>query len=347
MRSSRSPSASSFPGSRRPAIRRAITIAVAALAALLVVVSVALAGGGQKVTLTLDWTPNPDHVGFYDAQQTGLFARAGLDVSIRAPSDPTAPLKLVGVGRSDLAVSYEQELFFAAAKNLPVVAVAAVVPQPLNSFMAIEPGLTSLRDLRGKTVGITGVPSDYAALDTALQSVGLTRKDVKVVSVGYNLLPSLLAHRVDVVLGVYRNVEGIQLQLRDLHPTIIPVDRAGVPTYDELVLVASKTRLHDDPTYRSEVKRFVRAFLAGTADARAHPRRALVILSKVTASGAKFLARATPATLRLLAGPRGTGCLSVRAWQRFAAWMHARGLLKHPIPASAVVDASFLPSRCR
>ncbi len=197
--------------------------AVVALAALMACVPAAFAGG-QKVTLTLDWTPNPDHVGFYDARDTGLFARAGLDVAIRAPSDPTAPLKLVGVGRSDFAVSYEQELFFAAAKKLPVVAVAAVVPQPLNSFMAIKPGIRSLRDLKGRTIGITGVPSDYATLDTALRSVGLTRKDVKIVTVGYNLLPSLLAHRVDVVLGVYRNVEGIQLQLRGLHPTIIPVD---------------------------------------------------------------------------------------------------------------------------
>jgi len=322
------------------------TIVVAALAALVALVPAALAGS-QKMTLTLDWTPNPDHVGFYDARDTGLFARAGLDVAIHSPSDPTAPLKLVGVGRSDLAVSYEQELFFAAAKKLPVVAVAAVVPHPLNSFMAIEPQVTSLRNLKGRTIGITGVPSDYATLDTALHGVGLTRKDVKVVTVGYNLLPALLAHRVDVVLGVYRNVEGIQLQLRGLHPTVIPVDRAGVPTYDELVLVANKNRLRDDPAYRSEVKRFVGAFLAGTDDARRHPARALAILKKVTASDPRFLARATPATLRLLTGPKGVGCLSLPAWQRFGDWMRARQLLKRPIPAASVVDVSLLPSRCR
>src|SRR3954447_4760261 len=242
---------------------------VALVAALVVLVSCAFAGEAQKLTLTLDWTPNPDHVGIYDAQSSGLFARAGLDVAIRSPSDPTAPLKLVGIGKSDLAVSYEQELFFAAAKKLPIVAVAAVVPQPLNSFMAIEPTLRSLHDLKGKTIGVSGVPSDYATLDTALSSVGLTRSQVKIVAVGYDLLPALLAHRVDAVLGVYRNVEGIQLQLRGLHPTIIPVDRAGVPSYDELVLVANKTRLLDDQLYRSEVKRFVGVFLAGTADARA------------------------------------------------------------------------------
>jgi putative hydroxymethylpyrimidine transport system substrate-binding protein len=322
-------------------------IVVAALAALVALVPGAVAGGPQKVTLTLDWTPNPDHVGIFDARDTGLFARAGLEVAVRAPSDPTAPLKLVGVGRSDLAVSYEQELFFAAAKKLPVAAVAAVVPQPLNSFMAIDPHVKSLRDLKGRTIGITGVPSDYATLDTALRSAGLTRKDVKIVTVGYNLLPALLARRVDVVLGVYRNVEGIQLQLRGLHPTIIPVDRAGVPTYDELVLVANKTRLHNDPTYHSEVRRFVAAFLAGTADARNHPARALAILEKVTASDRRFLARATPATLRLLTGPDGTGCIRVAAWQRFGDWMRAQRLLKAPIPAVSVVDVSLLPSRCR
>lgn len=322
-------------------------IAVAALATLSAVVPVALAGGQQKMTLTLDWTPNPDHVGIFDARDTGLFARAGLDVAVRSPSDPTAPLKLVGVGRSDLAVSYEQELFFAAAKKLPVVAVAAVVPQPLNSFMAIDLQVKSVRALKGRTIGIAGVPSDYATLDTALRSAGLTRKDVKVVTVGYNLLPALLAHRVDAVLGVYRNVEGIQLQLRGLHPTIIPVDRAGVPSYDELVLVANRNRLQSDATYRATVKRFVAAFLAGTADARGHPARALAILRRVTASSPKFLARATPATLHLLAGPHGVGCLSVAAWQRFGDWMTSRSLLKSRIPASSVVDASFLPRRCR
>ncbi len=315
---------------------------IAALLASALLVPLALAGGGaQQVSLMLDWTPNPDHVGFYDALQTGLFTRSGLDVTIRSPSDSTAQLKLVAAGRADLAVSYEQELFFAAAKKLPVIAVAAVVPRPLNSFMSIEPKVKTLRDLWGKTIGVTGVPSDYATL----KSAGLAGK-VKVVAVGYSLLLALLSHRVDAVLGVYPNVEGVDLQLRGLHPTIVPVDRAGVPSYDELVLVASRSRL-TDPTYRSEVQRFVSAFLAGTADARSHPARALSILKQVTASPADFLARATPLTLGLLSGPRGVGCLGVAAWQRFGDWMRARGLLTQRVAASSVVTARFLPARCR
>jgi putative hydroxymethylpyrimidine transport system substrate-binding protein len=317
------------------------------LAAAGALAATAAAAPARHVSLLLDWTPNPDHVGLFDARDTGRFARAGLDVSITSPSDPTSALKLVALGRADLAVSYEQEVFLAGEKRLPVQAVAAVVPRPLNSLMAIEPGIRHVADLKGKTIGITGVPADDAALDTALASAGLSRSDVKVVHVGYSLLPALLAHRVDAVLGVYRNVEGVELQQRGLHPTIIPLDRAGIPTYDELVLVASRTRLGDDAGYASAVRRTVSAFLAGTADARAHPARALAILEKDTASPKRFLARATPATLALLSGPGGVGCLRSADWSRFGAWMRGRGLLSARVPAARVMTTRFLPARCR
>ena len=321
---------------------------LAAVAALVAVLAAPASGAGTRhVSLLLDWTPNPDHVGLYYAQAHGMFARQGLDVAIHAPSDPSTPLKLVAAGKVDFAVSYEQELFFAGAKKLPVVAVAAVVPRPLNSIMAVEPAIRSLADLKGKKVGITGVPADYAALDTALHGAHLTRKDVTTVTVGYNLLPALLAHRVDAVIGVYRNVEGVELQQRGLHPTVIPLDRAGVPSYDELVLAASSARLRDDPAYAAAARRFVRAFLLGTTAARRDPSGSLAVLKKVTASGDAFLARATPLTLGLLSGPGGVGCLHAADWARFGAWMKARGLLKAAVPAAGVMTAELLPGRCR
>ena len=297
-------------------------------------------GGGvmQHATLTLDWTPNPDHVGFYYARDEGIFRKAGLDVAIHAPSDPAAPLKLVAAGRSDLAVSYEQEVFFAAAKKLPVVAVASVIGQPLNSFMSIEPSVRSLADLEGRSVGITGVPADYAALATA----GLEH-DVKVVNVGYSLLPALLSHKVDAVLGVYRNVEGIDLTQRGYKPTVIPLDRAGVPTYDELVLVANADRLRSNKAYADAVGKFVDAFLQGSAAAQEHRDRSLEILGKATAAKRSFLAASTPATLALL----GNGCLSKPAWARFGAWMHEHGLLEKPVPAADVMTTRFLGPHCQ
>jgi len=321
-------------------------LALAAVAAACAIPS-ASAAGLTKVTLLLDWTPNPDHVGFFYAQDEGLFAKRGLDVSIQTPSDPTTALKLVAAGKVEFAVTYEQELYFAAANKLPVVAVAAVVPRPLNSIMAIDSSIKTVRDLKGKTIGVTGVPSDDASLDTALARAGLTRADVKVVHVGYNLLPALLSHRADAVLGVYRNVEGIELEQRGFTPTVIPLDKAGVPTYDELVVAASADRLRSDPAYASETRRFVAGFLAGTAAARTHLKTSLAVLRKATASSEKFLAAATPATLSLLSGPGGVGCMKAGTWAKFGAWMHTRSLLKTAVPAKDVMTTEFLPARCR
>lgn len=321
-------------------------LALAAVVAACAIPSVS-AATTTKVTILLDWTPNPDHVGLFYARDEGLFAKRGLDVSIKTPSDPTTALKLVAAGQVEYAVTYEQELFFAAAKKLPVVAVAAIVPRPLNSIMAIDPPIKTVRDLKGKTIGVTGVPSDDASLDTALAHAGLSRSEVKVVHVGYNLLPALLSHRVDAVLGVYRNVEGIELQQRGFHPTVIPLDRAGVPTYDELVVAASSDRLRSDPAYAAATKRFVAGFLAGTAAARTHLKTSLSVLQKATAASEKFLAAATPATLSLLSGPGGVGCMKTSAWATFGAWMHARGLLKTAVPAKDAMTTAFLPARCK
>jgi putative hydroxymethylpyrimidine transport system substrate-binding protein len=170
---------------------------------------------------------------------------------------------------------------------------------------------------------------------------------VKVVSLGYNLLPALLSHKVDAVLGVYRNIEGVELQERGFKPTIIPLDRAGVPPYDELVLVASSSRLRSDPDYVERTRSFVRAFLAGTAAARRDQPGAVAVLRKATAASAHFLDRSTPATLALMSGSGGVGCMHTSAWQRFADWMHSNGLLKTPVHASAAMTTRFLPSRCR
>ena len=113
----------------------------------------------RQLDLTLDWFPNPDHVAIYEAQDQGYFRDVGLDVRPRVPSDPSAPIKQVAAGRTDLAISYEPEVFLARKQGLPVVAVAALVQRPLTSLMATrKSGVRSVRDLRGKRVGTAGIP---------------------------------------------------------------------------------------------------------------------------------------------------------------------------------------------
>ena len=183
----------------------------------------------QDLSLQLDWYPNPDHVGLYTAIDRGFFRRAGLDVTPRQPTDVSDPIKLVAAGRTDLGISYEPELFFAQQQHAPVVAVAAIVPTALNSIITTEPGITTPAELRGKTIGVDGSASTNAYVDTVLRTAGLAPGDVHRVTVGFNLLPALLAGRVDAIAGGFQNIEGAELAARGLHPVVFPVDRYGVP----------------------------------------------------------------------------------------------------------------------
>ena len=100
----------------------------------------------------LDYFPNADHAGIYAAQEAGLYAKAGLDVKLQPPPDPSAPLKLLRAGRADLAISYEPELLLArdqGAENL--VGVGALVQTPLTSLIALPAaGVQLARGPRGQ-----------------------------------------------------------------------------------------------------------------------------------------------------------------------------------------------------
>ena len=88
--------------------------------------------GKQKLTVVLDYLPNPDHVGFYAALRRGDFKRAGLNVDLKVPPDPSAPLKLLAAGKADLAISYEPEVLLARDQGLRVVSVGGDRPAPAD-----------------------------------------------------------------------------------------------------------------------------------------------------------------------------------------------------------------------
>ena len=288
----------------------------------------------QNVSLQLDWYPNPDHVGLYTAIDRGFFRRAGLDVTPRQPTDVSDPIKLVAAGRADLGISYEPELFFAQQQHAPVVAVAAIVPTALNSIITTEQGITTPAGLRGKTIGVDGSSSTTAFVDTVLRHSGVDPSDVHLEDIHFNQVPALLQHRVDAVAGVFQNIEGIQLTREGLHPVVFPYDRYGVPGYDELVVVANASKLHDDSGYRHAVARFVSALGTATRWARAHPAAATRVMAAHAYRDYRGTIRASvPATLKLLR----TGPLDAAAWQRFGDWMYRSGLLRSKPDASALV----------
>jgi putative hydroxymethylpyrimidine transport system substrate-binding protein len=325
---------------------------LACLAALLAL----SAGCGEKKDVTapprvshfdlvLDFFPNADHVGIYSAIANGDFRKVGLDVRPRTPSDPAAPLKLLAAGRADLAISYEPEVLLARDRGLKLVSVGAIVQRPLTSIIALgSERLRTPAGLRGKRVGTAGIPYQDAYLQTILKRAHVDPDAVRTVNVGFNLVPAMLSKRVDATLGGFWNYEGVQLRLQHKRPVVIPVDRAGVPTYDELVLVARQDDLRRDP---GRIRRFLRGLSAGYEFARAQPTRAVDALVRANHDlDRKLQLASVRATLpAFFPGERGKpfGWQDPAQWTRYGAWMLDNQLLEHPPNAGRALSNEFLP----
>ena len=331
------------------------------LAAILALATLGLlgpAGCGEKeegaeprtegFELTLDFYPNPDHVGIYQAQREGLFREAGLDVSISTPSDPAAPIKEVAAGRTDLAISYEPEVVLAHEQGLDVVAVAALVDRPLTSLIWLRSsGIRRVADLAGRRVATAGIPYQEGYLRSILERAGLSLDDVEVVNVGLGLLPAILSGKVDAMLGGFSNVEGVDLRLRGAAPTVLPVDRLGVPTYDELVLVAQRDRLEEDP---EPIRLFIAALARGTASAIENPGPATAALLEANDGLDPRLTRAeVDATLPLLSRGEGRakpfGYMDPERWREFIGWMRDNGLISSLPSPGDVLSNDYLPGQ--
>jgi putative hydroxymethylpyrimidine transport system substrate-binding protein len=304
-------------------------------------------GETEPLSLALDFYPNPDHAGIYMAQERGYFGDAGLDVSIEAPTDPSLPIKQVAAGKTDLAISYEPEVILAREAGLDVVAIGALVNVPLTSMIWLEDsGVVGIPSLKGKTIAYAGIPYQEAFLETILARGGLTTADVKAVNVGFNLLPALVGGSADAMLGGFLNIEGVDLRERGLKPVITPVDQLGVPTYDELVLVASPETLEAEP---EKFRLFLAALERGTDAAVAQPNAATeAILTANPALEPKLTKAEVEATLPLLGARvegQPYGFMDPAAWDEFAGWMRDNELIKQLPTAAELLSNDYLPGK--
>lgn len=299
---------------------------------------------GETFDLALDFYVNPDHAGIYTAIENGYFAEAGLDVKPQVPADPSAPIKQVAAGRADLAISYEPEVMLARDQGLDVVAVAALVQRPLTSLISLpEAGIQDPKDLAGKRVVTAGIPYQTAYLETILRDNGVAPADVEQIDVGLNLLQPVLSGSADAMFGGFLNVEGVQLEEEGLNPRVEPVDELGIPTYDELVLVANGERLADDP---EDIRLFLAGLERGTADATANPEAATnALLEESEELDPKLTLAQVKRTLPYFQPPQGKpyGWMDAGEWLAFSGFLADQGQIQQRLNTGELFTNDLLP----
>ncbi len=207
-------------------------------------------------TLLLDFQPNAVHTGIYTAVARGYDRALGVTLRVRAPSDSTDAVKLLATGRADIAVLDIHDLALAREAGRDLVGVMALVQTPLAAVLA-APSIRTPRDLEGRRVGVTGLPSDDAVLRSIVAGAGGDPAKVRPTTIGFTAVRSLLAGRVAGATGFW-NAEGVALRARRPGVRVFRVDDYGAPAYPELVLTVTRETLQDRPA-------LVRATLAALA----------------------------------------------------------------------------------
>lgn len=296
----------------------------------------------QKLTVILDWFPNPDHAPLVIAQQQGFFKEQGLEVELIGPADPNDPPKWVAAGKADIAITYQPQFMQQVDQGLPLIRIGTLIDKPLNCIVALkENGIQTLGDLKNKRIGSSsGGGLSNALLKLMLTKQGLTDKDVEVVNVRYNLTQALLSRKVDAVTGMNRNFEVPQLELAGKEIVTFFPEEHGVPNYDELIFVINTAKIHDE-----RLPKFLAALKKSIAYLDSHPHQTWQQFAKKYPEANNKLNHETwLSTIPYFA--EDPASFRKSHWESFALFMHQNGLIKkiQPVSRYAVVLPSILVS---
>ena len=214
-------------------------------------------GEARRARIAIDFTPNAVHAPIYAAERLGLDDDQGIDLEIRGPGGSPDSLKLLLTGKVDMAVLDIHDLGLGREKGSDVVGVAALVKRPLAAIIT-APDVRRPRDLEGRRVGVSGLPSDPAVLRPVIEDDGGDFQSLRLVTIGFSAVPSLLSGKVAGVPAFW-NVEGVLLKQRGFDPNEFRLDDYGAPPYPEVVLAVTEETL----TGRREL---VKAMLAAISD---------------------------------------------------------------------------------
>jgi putative hydroxymethylpyrimidine transport system substrate-binding protein len=299
-------------------------------------------GGSSKTTgptalsLALDFTPNAAHAPIYAAVRTGADRRHGVRLRILGPGTGTPDsLKLVTSGRADVGVLDIHDLGLAAIRGADIVGIGPLVQKPLAAVIA-KRSIKRPRDLAGKTVGVTGLPSDVAVLNAVVSGDGGDFSSVKQHTIGFSAVPQMVAGKVDAVTAFW-NAEGVVLHTRGVPTSDFRVDRYGAPPYPEVVLFAKRSTVQQ---HRAQLRALLAALADGVRDVHRDPNAAIKQIAAVSGADTPLVKAQLDAVDPLFDPPLRFDRAVLQKW---AAWDARFGILPRKPNVARLFDLSLAP----
>jgi NitT/TauT family transport system substrate-binding protein len=294
--------------------------------------------GLRPVTLLLGFQPDVQFAPFYLAQQDGLFADAGLDVTIEYSDDV---IRLVADGQSEFGVADATDVMIGRTAGIPIKYVATLYghfPVALIGAPATVPAEPSgLAGLRIGTPGRFG--SSWHALLALLDAGGLTEDDVTIREYPqFNQVEGLLNGDVDLITGFTAN-EPLRLEAQGFDVALMTVDDfaplpgPGIVAGDELLTADQDT-----------VRGFASAVVAAQEQIAADPERgveAAIAEVPAIADDRETALAVLEATVEAW-DPPVTGQVAQDVWQMGYETMQRLGFIDGSVPVQDMYDASVM-----
>ena len=297
-------------------------------------------GALEKVSVTLDWTPNTNHTGLYVAQELGYFTEEGLEVEILQPGQSITD-QIVATGKSHFGVSYQENVIRARSVGIPLVSIAAVIQHNTSGFASLkEAKINSVKDFEGKRYGSWDSPSELAILSNVMQAADADIAKVKVISGIYDFFSTIgkdadfewIYYGWDGVIAAQRGIEINYIPLKELNPVF---------DYYTPVLISSEDYLKDNA---DTTKKFLKAVKKGYEYCISDPEKAADILIKHVP---ELNSQQVQASVQYLsdqyqAEAEYWGVQKREVWLNFADWMSAEKLIKESLDIDRAYTNEYL-----
>lgn len=295
-----------------------------------------------KVSVMLDWTTNTNHTGLYAAKEKGYFRDEGLDVEILESGDP-GPAQLVAANQVDFGVSYQEQVTYARAEDIPLVSLAAVIQHNTSGFASLqETNIKSPKDLEGKRYGGWGSPEEHAVIEGIMSKAGADPEKVTFIDIGSVDFFSVIGERVDFT-WIFYGWDGVRAELKKTPLNILMLkDLDPALDYYTPVLVTSEKNIAERPDI---VKKFMSAVSKGYEFSINEPESAANILLKHAPELDKDLVLASQKWLssQYKSDAPYWGMQKSNVWANYAAWMMEKELLSKEIKIEEAFTNEFLP----
>lgn len=286
-----------------------------------------------KVTLQLNWKPEPQFGGFYAARVNGAFAAHGLDVDIREGGAGAPTVDMLAAGTVPFAVVSGDEILVARDKGKRIIALFAVYQtHPQGIMCRASRGFDDIADVFNHE-GTLAIEQGLGYAQFLKQKYGF--EQLKVVPVPYGDL-SFIRNDEKYAMQCFVTSEPIAANRLGLDVTTFLIADAGYNPY-ATVLATTEEYL---TKHRDVVERMVSATRRGWRDYLEDPRAVNEAMNKLnpTMDMSTFLAAADaqrPLIETDETKSRDLGAMTQQRWAELARQLVSLGLVKQPQAAEA------------